>query len=239
VTSPNVVVEAMASFPRRAAQWLAETMSRVLATRGHCTIALSGGTTPRPVYAALAAPDLARGIAWNRVDIYFGDERDVPRDDAESNYRMAMEALLMHVAIPEARVHRIEAERRDLDAAADAYAQVLPEALDVLVLGMGADGHTASLFPGSPALSEQRRRVVVVASPKPPRQRVTITPPVIAAARQVVMLVTGGEKAAAVARALDADAPPPSQVPAVLARPPLGVWFLDHAAAARLPKPVP
>ena len=107
MTSPNVVVEEMESFPRRAAQWLAETMARVLATRGHCAIALSGGTTPRPVYAALAAPDLAGGIAWNRVDVYFGDERAVPRDDAESNYRMAMEVLLTHVAIPEVRVHRI------------------------------------------------------------------------------------------------------------------------------------
>ena len=130
MTSPNVVVEEMESFPRRAAQWLAETMARVLATRGHCAIALSGGTTPRPVYAALAAPDLAGGIAWNRVDVYFGDERAVPRDDAESNYRMAMEALLTHVAIPEACVHRIEGERRDLDAAAADYGRELPATLD-------------------------------------------------------------------------------------------------------------
>ena len=236
MTSPNVVVEEMESFPRRAAQWLAETMARVLATRGHCAIALSGGTTPRPVYAALAAPDLAGGIAWNQVDVYFGDERAVPRDDAESNYRMAMEVLLTHVAIPEARVHRIEGERRDLDAAAADYGRALPAALDVLVLGMGSDGHTASLFPGSPAVLERRRRVMLVESPKPPRQRITITPPVIAAARQVVVLVTGRDKAPAVARALDGDAPSPSEVPAVLARD--GVWFLDPLAAAQLPRPV-
>jgi len=148
-----------------------------------------------------------------------------------------MEALLTHVAIPEARVHRIEGERRDLDAAAAAYGQELPAALDVLVLGLGTDGHTASLFPGSPAVLERRRRVMVVESPKPPRQRITITPPVIAAARQVVVLVTGRDKAPAVARALDGDAPSPSEIPAVLAR--HGVWFLDHAAAARLARPVP
>ncbi len=237
--SSHVVVEETASFPRRVAEWLAETMAGTIAASGHCAIALSGGETPRPVYAALAAPDLAGGIDWRKIDVYFGDERAVPPDDRESNYRMATDALLSHVPIPAPRVHRIEAERGDLDAAADAYAQTLPGALDVLVLGMGADGHTASLFPGSPALSERRRRVVVVASPKPPGQRITITGPVIAAARQAVMLVTGAEKAAAVARALDPDAPPPSQVPAVLARPPHGVWFLDPAAAARLARPVP
>src|SRR4029077_5926260 len=237
--SSRVVVEETDVFPRRVAEWLAETMARTVAAGGHCTIALSGGGTPRPVYAALAAPGVARGIDWRKIEGYFGDERAVPPDDRDSNYRLATDALLSHVPIPESRVHRIEAERRDLDAAADAYAQALPEALDVLILGMGADGHTASLFPDSPALSERRRRVVVVASPKPPRQRVTITPPVIAAARQVVMLVTGGERAAAFAGALDPDAPPPSQVPAVLARPPHGVWFLDSAAAARLARPVP
>ncbi|HYL54871.1 MAG TPA: 6-phosphogluconolactonase [Gemmatimonadales bacterium] len=236
--SSHVVVEEADSFPRRVAEWLAETIARMVAASGQCTIALSGGGTPRPVYAALAGPELASGIDWRNIDVYFGDERAVPPDDRESNYRMAKDALLSHVPIPDSRVHRIEAERRDLDAAADAYARALPAALDVLVLGMGADGHTASLFPGSPALAERQRRVVVVASPKPPRRRVTITPPVIAAARQVVMLVTGREKATAVARALDADAPPPSQVPAVLARPPRGVGFLDPAAAARLAKPV-
>src|SRR5881409_3358442 len=130
----------------------------------------------------------------------------------------------------------VEGERRDLDAAAADYGRELPAALDVLVLGMGSDGHTASLFPGSPAVLERRRRVILVESPKPPRQRITITPPVIAAARQVVVLVTGRDKAPAVARALDGDAPSPSEGPAVLARD--GVWFLDPLAAAQLPRPV-
>src|SRR6266581_1900791 len=96
-------------------------MADVLVARGHCAVALSGGTTPRPVYAALAAPDLAGRIDWNRVDVYFGDERAVPRDHPDSNFHMAMEVLLTRVAIPAARVHRMEGERRDLDAAAAAY----------------------------------------------------------------------------------------------------------------------
>lgn len=234
----QLVVEPTAALPRRAAAWLAQTMADVLVARGHCAVALSGGTTPRPVYAALAAPDLAGRIDWNRVDVYFGDERAVPRDHPDSNFHMAMEVLLTRVAIPAARVHRMEGERRDLDAAAAAYDRQLPAALDVLVLGMGPDGHTASLFPGSPALAEQQRRVVVVESPKPPRRRLTITPPVIAAARHVAVLVTGKEKATAVARALESDAPPSaSEIPAVLAR--HGVWFLDPPAAARLARPVP
>jgi len=210
-------------------------MADVLAARGRCAIALAGGGTPRPVYAALAAPDVATRIDWNRVDVFFGDERAVPPDDPESNFRMATDALLSRVAIPAAHIHRMEAEHADVDAAAAAYDGQLPAALDVLVLGMGADGHTASLFPGSPALAEQRRRVVAVDSPKPPRRRMTITPPVIAAAWHVAVLVTGKEKAAAVARALDGDTPA-SEIPAALAR--HGVWFLDRAAAARLARPV-
>ena len=235
MTSPHVVVETPAAFPRRAAVWLAETMLDVLTARGRCALALSGGTTPRPVYAALAGPDLVAGIDWSRVDVYFADERAVPPEDAASNFSMAMEALLSRVAISPTQIHRMEGERADLDAAASAYARQLPAALDVLVLGIGADGHTASLFPGSPALAERQRRVVVVESPKPPPRRLTITPPVIAAARHIAVLVTGKEKAAAVARALEGDTSA-SDTPAVLAR--QGVWFLDRAAAARLVRPV-
>jgi 6-phosphogluconolactonase len=234
VPAPSVVVEPTATLPRRAAQWLAETMVSVLAGRGRCAIALSGGETPRPVYAALAAPDIAGGIDWSGVEVYFVDERAVPPDHADSNFRMATETLLAQVPIPATHIHRMEAERSDLDAAAAAYDRLLPQALDILLLGMGADGHTASLFAGSPALSE-RRRVVVVRSPKPPPVRLTITPPVIAAARVVAAVVMGAEKAAAVARVLDGGARA-SEMPAALAR--RGVWFLDLPAAARLARSI-
>lgn len=238
MASRNVVVEDWNAFPRRAAEWLVETVEDVLAAGRYCAIALSGGRTPGPVYTALGTEDLSTRIDWSRVHVYFADERGVPPDDPESNYRLVSETLLTHVAVPEAQIHRMKGESGDLDGAAAAYARELPVALDVLVLGIGADGHTASLFPGSPAVLEDRRRVLVVESPKPPRQRITITPPVIAAARHVVVLATGREKAPAVARALDGDATP-SEVPAVLARPPHGVWFLDSAAAGQLPRPVP
>lgn len=237
VPSRHVVVEDPGALSRRAAAWLAQTMADVLAARGHCALALSGGLTPRPVYAALAAPDLAGVVDWTRVEVYFGDERAVPPDDPASNFRMATDALLARVAIPPSHIHRMEGERADLDAAAADYDRTLPAALDVLVLGMGADGHTASLFPGAAALTEERRRVVVADSPKPPRRRITITPPVIAAARHVMVLVTGKDKAPAVARALEGDTPV-SDIPAALAR--HGVWFLDRAAALRLgARPVP
>lgn len=231
----QVVVEPPGVFPRRAAAWLAEALSDALSARGQCTIALSGGTTPRPVYAALAAPDLANGIDWSRVHVYFADERAVPPDHVDSNFRMARESLLSRVPIPAAQIHRMEGERPDLDAAAAAYDRLLPGALDVLVLGVGADGHTASLFPGAPALTEGQRRVVAVDGPKPPTRRLTITPPVIAAARKVAVLAVGKAKAWAVARALD-DHTSATEVPATLAR--HGVWFLDMAAAAEPARPV-
>ncbi|HVH68993.1 MAG TPA: 6-phosphogluconolactonase [Gemmatimonadales bacterium] len=235
MTSRQIVVERSEAFPRRAATWLADALAEVVRARGRCAMALSGGTTPRPVYAALATPDLAGGIEWSRVHVYFGDERAVPTDHVDSNFRMVNESLLAHVPVPAAHIHRMEAERPDLGAAAAAYDRLLPAALDILVLGMGADGHTASLFPGSWAVEERRRRVVAVEGPKPPARRLTITPPVITAARQVAVLATGKEKAAAVARALD-DHTPATEVPASLAR--HGVWFLDPAAAAQLARVV-
>jgi 6-phosphogluconolactonase len=190
------------------------------------SVSLAGGSTPRPAYELLAAEP---GVRWERVTVYFGDERAVAPDDARSNYRMAREALLDRLATAP-RVYRMEGETADLEAAARRYEQDLPDRLDVLVLGMGADGHTASLFPGSPALRERRRRVVPVEAPADPPRRLTITPPVIAAARQVIVIVSGGDKADAVARALEGDLNEDA-VPAALARE--GLWLLDRAAAGR------
>ena len=227
----RIVAEDAAALARLAAEWLAAEIRVAVALRAACALALAGGGTPRPVYEALAERPLEDPVPWDRVQVFFGDERAVPPDNPESNFRMASEALLQRVPIPGPNVHRMEAEAVDADAAAARYAGLLPQALDVLVLGVGADGHTASLFPGSPALRERSRRVVPATSPKPPQRRLTITPPVIAAARRIVVLAAGSDKAGPVARALKA-AGTPDEVPARLARD--GVWFLDRAAAGLL-----
>jgi 6-phosphogluconolactonase len=206
-------------------------MEADLRERGHCAVALAGGGTPRPVYERLALDPYARRVGWAAVEVYFGDERAVPATDPESNFGMAAAALLDRVPIPASRVHRMEADARDADAAARAYERLLPDALDVLLLGVGQDGHTASLFPGAAALEERTRRVVPVIGPKPPPRRLTITPPVIAAARRIVVLAAGADKAEAVARGLEGPWRP-ADCPVQLAR--RGIWFLDREAAARL-----
>jgi 6-phosphogluconolactonase len=208
---------------------LAQLIVRAAQERGVCTLGLAGGSTPIPVYRELAR---AGRIPWGQVYVYFGDERAVPPDHADSNYHAAQEALLRHVPIPAGQVFRMDGTRPDRDSAADDYAAVLPDRLDVLVLGVGLDGHTASLFPGAPALAELDRAVVPVVGPKPPPMRLTITPPVIARAREVVVLVTGAEKAAVVGRALAGPADP-FELPVVLAR--HGTWVLDTAAASQVP----
>ena len=223
-----IVASEPTELARLAAGWLGRELAGAIAERGSCTLSLAGGRTPEPVYRELAA-DAA--IDWQRVDVYFGDERAVSPDHPESNYRMVHQALLSRVGIPADRVHRMEAERPDREAAARAYARLLPRRLDILVLGIGPDGHTASLFPGSAALDERERLVVPVVGAKPPAERLTITPPVIQAARRVAVIAAGEDKAAMVARAVEGPLEPEA-VPAQLAR--RGVWFLDRAAAAGL-----
>ena len=216
---------------RLAAEWLADEVRLGATLRGTCALGLAGGSTPRPAYEALAQPPLEAAIPWDRVQVFFGDERAVPPDHPDSNFRMVNETLLSRVPLPAENVHRMQADADDLERAADRYAALLPRALDVLVLGIGPDGHTASLFPGSPALRERTRRVVPARAPKPPERRLTITPRVIGAARRILVLAAGGDKAEAVARALKAAARA-DDVPASLARD--GVWFLDRAAARLL-----
>jgi 6-phosphogluconolactonase len=213
---------------RPAAEWLEAEIVASIRARGGCALGLAGGRTPEPVYRELAQ---AADIDWSRVSVFFGDERAVPPDHAESNYGMVRAALLSRVPVPAASVHRMEAERADRDLAAREYERLLPAALDILVLGVGPDGHTASLFPGSAALDERRRLVMPVVGSKPPADRLTITPPVIEATHRVAVLATGADKAAVVARALEGPLSP-KEVPAQLAR--RGAWFLDRAAAGRL-----
>lgn len=223
-----IVVSEPAELARPAAEWLSLEVTRAIAERGSCALGLAGGRTPEPVYRELASGST---IEWQQVHVFFGDERAVPPSHPDSNYRTVYLALLSRVPIPPHQVHRMEAERADREVAAREYERALPARLDVLLLGMGPDGHTASLFPGSAALDERQRLVVPVSGAKPPAERLTITPPVIEAARKVAVIATGDEKAAMVARAVEGPLAPKA-VPAQLAR--RGVWFLDRAAAARL-----
>jgi 6-phosphogluconolactonase len=206
-------------------------MEDTIDRRGHCAIALAGGTTPRPVYERMARSPLVARIAWDRLAIYFGDERCVPRDDPASNFRRTHDILLRHVPIPSDSVHRMEGDRADTDAAARDYERLLPARLDLLLLGMGEDGHTASLFPHSPVLAERARRVVAVNRSHPSLQRITITPAVIHAADAVIVLVAGAEKAATVARALEGPFMP-DELPIQLAL--SATWIVDNHAASKL-----
>jgi 6-phosphogluconolactonase len=225
----RIVVERRPALAAQAAVWIAEAIAGAVVERGSCAIALAGGTTPRAVYTRLARHHSE--VPWPEVEVYFGDERCVPPHHPESNFHMADQLLLRQVPIPRARIHRMPAEWPDHVAAASEYEQILPEELDILLLGMGADGHTASLFPGARALDERERRVVAVGSPVPPPRRLTITPPVIARARRVAVIVSGAEKAPAVERALEGSFDP-HQLPVQFAL--AGVWFIDRAAAALL-----
>lgn len=221
----TVSVHPPGRFPAAAARVVVDSLRDAVRRRGACSLALAGGSTPRPVHERAAQ---ARRAPWERVTIFFGDERGVPPGHPESNYRMARESLLDRLPVEPARVHRMEAEREDLDDAARRYAALLPDALDVLLLGIGEDGHTASLFPGSEAAAESSRKVVQTRAPVEPRRRLTVTPPVIRAARTRVVLARGASKAAAVQRALD-EPGDPADCPARLAAG--GHWVLDREAA--------
>ncbi|UJR79482.1 6-phosphogluconolactonase [Sandaracinus amylolyticus] len=222
-----------------AAEHVVALARAAVAARGRFTIALAGGGTPRPVYERLAHPTFACRIDWSRARIFFGDERCVPPDHPESNYRMVREALLDRVPIDPANVHRIAGED-DPEKAARDYEQTLREQLDgsfdLVLLGMGDDGHTASLFPGSPALDEARRWVLPTESTRPhPMWRITLTPVVIDAAAAVTFLVAGASKAERLREVLEGGAGAES-LPAARIRPTDGAlrWMVDADAASQL-----
>jgi 6-phosphogluconolactonase len=217
------------SFAATAASFIGHKL-RAMSEVETISVALSGGSTPGPVYERLA---MEPELPWSRTRIFFADERAVPPDDPASNYLLAADTLLSRVPIEADQVHRMEAERPDIHEAATAYDRLLPSRLDLLILGIGEDGHTASLFPGESALSERTRRVLPALAPSEPSQRITITPPVIQLARLVIVLASGSSKARAIRNAL-AEGAHPSRCPARLAR--RGVWILDRDAIAQLPR---
>ena len=219
-----------ASFAAEAAVEIGRTIHRISAAHQDPSIALTGGRTAGPVYEHLAA---LRSVSlhWKTMSFYFGDERAVAPDHRDSNFRLVHETLLARVPVAPERVHRMEADRADLDRAARDYDALLPPALDLILLGMGSDGHIASLFPGSLAMAETVRRVVPVFGGTPPIARLTITPPVLEQAREIIVMVSGAAKREAAVRALEGPFDP-TACPAQLVRG--ATWILDHAAAEGL-----
>lgn len=197
-------------------------------------VCLAGGQTPRRLYELLADPSRPwrSRIDWTRVHVFWTDERHVPPDHAESNFGMAYRALLSHVPVPATQVHRIRGELGDAAEAAREYERLLPEALDVLLLGLGEDGHVGSIFPGSPLLDQTHTLAAAVWVEHLNAWRITLTPPALLEARAIVVLVSGSNKAAAVRAALDQ----PEDVtrwPAHMLRAAGNrvEWFIDSAAA--------
>lgn len=217
-----------------AAAWVADELAGAVNARGRASFVLSGGSTPRTLYELLAGR-FNHQIPWTNVHAFWSDERYVPHDHPLSNYRMAKEALLDHAAIPSSQIHAMPTHFAEPQAAARAYEHMVADyfastrpIFDVMLLGIGADGHTASVFPGSPAISSERVALAVTAPAEPP-SRLTLTLPVIASARRIGVLVSGAGKADALAAALGGeDAALPA---AALARTaPAAVWWVDRDA---------
>ena len=221
---------------------LARDAARV---RGRCFVALSGGSTPRPLYELLASQGFASRIDWSRLHLFWGDERCVPPDHPDSNYRMTRAALLDHVPLPPSNVHRIRGEDPPDRAAMD-YERLLHEfflgdpplrTFDLVLLGMGRDGHTASIFPGTAATTEARRWAMAVHLEAPRDMwRVTLTNVVINAAADVTFLVAGADKAPTLRQALEPGSSRGSPLPVQLVKPERGAlrWMVDAAAGAEL-----
>ena len=226
-----------------AAEEVLRTATDAVSQHGCCTIALSGGSTPKNLYTLIAA-NASPSLPWDKIFFFWGDERHVPPDNPDSNYRMAQESLLSKVPIPSANIFPIPAENPDAPAAAEAYEQTLRKffaaagefpRFDLILLGLGPDGHTASLFPETAALQEGSRLVVANWVEKLKAFRITLTLPVLNAAHAVAFLVSGTDNAAVLREVLEGNGPG-EKYPSKLVRPSDGklIWFVDRAAASEL-----
>lgn len=222
------------------ARALVDTLRTAAVGAGRCSVALPGGNTPRALYRLLGSA-YREALPWQAVHIFWGDERYVPADDPRSNYRMAKEEWLDHIAIPPENVHPMPTHLADIDEAARRYEAILRAhfpmpwpGFDLVLLGLGPDGHTASLFPGSPALEERSRWVIPVRAPVEPPARLTLTLPVINRAAAVWFLVLGADKEEVLRKTLRGRAG--RDLPAAQVRPVDGglIWWVDAAAAALL-----
>ncbi len=239
------VYQSTLALSHAVSDYFLDLADRAITTRGRFTVALSGGKTPNPIFEMLASRDYAEQINWNYVHVFWSDERCVPPDDHDSNFRVARHLLLSRVQIPIANIHRMRGEDEP-EPAATAYDAVLREfftrrlgipraRFDLVMLGMGADGHTASLFPAMNAVRETEKWVMAQHVEKLDSWRLTLTPAAINAASNVAFVVTGAEKADILKRVLK-DPPDPNNLPAQAINPVNGNvrWFLDTGAGKAL-----
>jgi 6-phosphogluconolactonase len=239
VSDPHVLAREGAFRVRQIAR-------RAIDDRGRCMLALAGGRTPRLLYQELATePSDATSIDWSRAHIFFGDERHVPPEHPDSNYRMVHETLTSRVGIPPDQVHRMRTEQAEAAKVAEEYERELIATFqssgrarprfDLVLLGMGSDGHTASLFPRTPVLRERTRLVAAVWVGALHSSRITLTYPVLNAARNILVLVAGVEKADTLRAVLEGPFEP-ERYPIQGVRPGSGalLWLVDEAAASRL-----
>ncbi|QDU61183.1 6-phosphogluconolactonase [Planctomycetes bacterium Pan216] len=231
---------------RAAAEEFIRLAARAIAERGFFAVALSGGSTPKRLYQILAEPENRARVAWDKVHLFWGDERPVPPDHEESNYHMTNEALLSTLSLAADHVHRMPAARADHDAAAREHQEEIanlfgvavdgpPPSFDLVFLGMGPDGHTASLFPETAALAETERWVVPNFVPKFDATRMTMTAPLINAAKEVLFLVVGESKTDRLVEVLEGPSDP-DRLPSQRIKPTNGelVFYTDEAAVAKL-----
>jgi 6-phosphogluconolactonase len=229
-----------------AAATFVETARTVLAVRPQFTVALAGGSTPRAMFERLAAPPLRDEVDWRKIQWFWGDERNVPADHADSNFRMARDSLLTRVDVDPEKIHRLQGEADPLcNAAADYQRQLAqvcgvpvdgpPPSLDLVLLGMGNDGHTASLFPNTAALQEREKWVVANEVPQQYTRRLTMTYPILNAAGTVMFLAAGAGKAR-ILREVRHGPHDPQKLPTQGIAPTSGRlwWFVDRAAASQL-----
>lgn len=237
----NIQVFADAEAVSRAAADLFTGLARSAAAQGRCSVSLSGGSTPKRVFELLAQPPWRDQVPWQSVHMFWGDERCVPADDPRSNYRMTRLALLDHVPIPADQVHPIDGAMPPRRAA-DEYEQLLRQffgqqapRFDFVMLGLGENGHTASLFPGTPVLHETERWAAEVYVAEQDMDRVTLTTPLFNQAKTTAFLVTGAGKAAVLHEVIEGKSDP-ERLPAQLIQPKPGElrWLVDRAASAAL-----
>lgn len=221
---------------RAAASAVVEAAFRAIHEHGHFRLVLAGGSTPRAAYELLAG-EMRGEVDWRRVSLYFGDERCVAPDDEASNYRMAREALIEPLKLPSSAVRRMAGEVAPDNAAAEYDFELRraredrQPAFDLVLLGMGAEGHTASLFPGSAALGEKHKLAVHVVAPAMPADRLTMTPPALSSTRQILFIVTGADKAEAVADVFKDGSDLPAALVSRLAP---ARFLVDEAAAGKV-----